>query len=63
MEREELAIRTYLDVFLVSTMARSWQDSLTNLVCFLSRCIKFRFTGKCHTAVNLKNRLLHLTYK
>ena len=41
---KNLQVRTYLGVFLVSTMARSWQD-LPRFSMFLSRCTKFRFTG------------------
>ena len=41
---KNLQVRTYLDDFLVSTMARSWQD-LPRLSMILSRCTKFQFTG------------------
>ena len=45
---KNLQVRTYLGVFLVSTMARSWQD-LPRFSMFLPRCTKFRFTGKVNT--------------
>ena len=49
---KNLQVRTYLGVFLVSTMARSWQD-LPRFSMFLSRCTKFRFTGECHERLQL----------
>ena len=38
-----LQVRTNFDIFMGRAMSRSWQD-LPRFACFLSRCIKFRFT-------------------
>ena len=53
---KNLQVRTYLDVFLVSTMARSWQD-LPRFSMFLSRCTKFRFTGQAKTPHIVKHEV------